>query len=47
VYKAMMLYAEYESAPEIHQAGMMGYNRLRALLANIEEPSELIMEPLA
>jgi hypothetical protein len=25
----------------------MGYNRLRALLANIEEPSELIMEPLA
>jgi len=47
VYKAMMLYAGYESAPEIHQSGTMGYNRLRALLANIEEPSELAMEPLA
>ena len=36
VYQAMMLYAQYEAAPEIFQAGVQGYNRLYSRMLNSE-----------
>lgn len=34
VYKAMMLYAGYEAAPEIFQSGLQGFNRIYRLMVN-------------
>jgi len=38
VYKAMMLYGGYESAPEIYQSGEAGFNRIYQMLVNTDIP---------
>lgn len=47
VYQAMMLYAQYEAAPEIFQAGIQGYNRLYNRMLNSEIPDVCLPEALA
>ena len=47
VYQAMMLYAQYEAAPEIFQAGVQGYNRLYNRMVNSETPVVSLPEGLA
>lgn len=47
IYQAMMLYAQYETAPEIFQAGVQGYNRLYNRMLNSETPDVCLPEALA
>jgi len=47
VYKAMMLYAGYEAAPEIFQMGAQGFNRVYKTMVNADTPVVLLPETLA
>lgn len=47
VYKAMMLYAGYESAPEIYQSAAQGFNRVYKTMVNSDTPMVILPETLA
>lgn len=47
VYKAMMLYAGYEAAPEIFQSAAQGFNRVYKTMVNSDTPVVLLPETLA
>lgn len=47
VYRAMMLYAQYEGAPEVFAHGATEFNKYAARLASRELPTVTFGEPLA
>jgi len=47
VYRAMMSYAGFESAPEVYQDGQTEFNRMMRRLELDQQPQMLVGEPLA
>lgn len=46
VYRAMMLYGSFESAPEVYQHGMTEFNRIMRRLELDQQPQMLVGDPL-